>query len=96
MYADVVVVGAGVTGLTAAHALERQGISVVVIEATGSVGGQIRTVPVAGAASDVGAEALHVGDPDLRTLLDELGLSDQLVPAADAPTWVLADGELHP
>ena len=40
--ADVVVIGAGFAGLGAARALHRAGKTVVVVEATGVVGGRAR------------------------------------------------------
>jgi monoamine oxidase len=42
--ADVVVVGAGLAGLYAAMMLERQGVKVVVLEATNRVGGRVITL----------------------------------------------------
>ena len=92
---DVVVVGAGVTGLAAARGLERAGLTATVLEAAARPGGQIRTEPFAGAHLDVGAEALHLSGP-LVELLGELGLDGELVPAAEAPTWIAADGRLAP
>ncbi|HAN23862.1 MAG TPA: putrescine oxidase, partial [Microbacterium ginsengisoli] len=40
---DVVVIGAGAAGLTAAHELRRQGLSVAVLEARDRVGGRLWT-----------------------------------------------------
>lgn len=57
--ADVIVVGAGVAGLAAAHTLRAMGRTVIVLEAACRVGGRAWTVPVAGAAFDLGATWLH-------------------------------------
>jgi monoamine oxidase len=46
--ADVVVVGAGFSGLTAARAIARRGRSVVVLEARNRVGGRVLSQPIAG------------------------------------------------
>ncbi|MEW2078812.1 flavin monoamine oxidase family protein [Streptomyces sp. NPDC013433] len=53
--ADVVVVGAGLAGLTAADQLSRAGHDVVVVEGRDRVGGRIHTVEVAGVPVDAGA-----------------------------------------
>lgn len=58
---DVAVIGAGVAGLTATAELLRAGQHVICIEATGRVGGRIRTIrdPLAPAPVELGAEFLH-------------------------------------
>ncbi|UCG41642.1 MAG: NAD(P)-binding protein, partial [Acidimicrobiia bacterium] len=48
MDADVIVVGAGMAGLTAAVAVSRAGHSVRVLEASDGVGGRVRTDAVDG------------------------------------------------
>lgn len=55
----VVVVGAGMAGLTAAHALDAAGHEVVVLEARDRIGGRIHTVDVGGVRLDEGAAWLH-------------------------------------
>ena len=40
---DVIVIGAGITGLATAHFLERKGVSTRVLEKDNRVGGTIRT-----------------------------------------------------
>ncbi|WNM25453.1 flavin monoamine oxidase family protein [Demequina capsici] len=56
---DVVVVGAGVAGLTAARLLAAQGSRVVVLEARDRVGGRILTDRSDGHATDLGASWIH-------------------------------------
>jgi monoamine oxidase len=63
---DVIVVGAGISGLRTAQLLRRQGISVVVLEARSRVGGRIYTTQVAGTAFDLGGQ--WVGPQQLRLL----------------------------
>lgn len=93
---DVVVVGAGMTGLSAARTLAAAGLEVTVLEASDRPGGQLRTDLVAGVPFDVGAEALHLVGPTLPRLLADLGLEEQLVTAVDAPTWIADGRRLHP
>ena len=52
---QVVVVGAGVSGLTVAKALANSGVSVVVLESGDRIGGRIDTRRLGGAAQDMGA-----------------------------------------
>lgn len=61
MKVDVAVVGAGVAGLSAAHAIQQAGRSVVVLEARTSPGGRIRTEYPWGRHTPVelGAEFVH-------------------------------------
>ena len=55
----VVVVGAGVAGLTAARMLRASGRDVVVVEARDRIGGRVVTVDVAGTPIDLGAAWVH-------------------------------------
>ncbi|WP_176489719.1 protoporphyrinogen oxidase [Mobilicoccus massiliensis] len=88
-HARVAVIGAGVTGLNAARRLRQEGVDVVVLEASGRVGGQIRTVEVGGTAVDVGAEAMHLGAPGAADLIDSLGLTDSMVTARPGSSWIV-------
>lgn len=58
----VLIVGAGMAGLTAANALNRVGIRNIVIEARDRIGGRLHTVDVGGIPIDLGASWIH--DPD--------------------------------
>jgi len=50
----VLVVGAGVAGLTAANALTHAGVECVVLEARDRIGGRLHTVDVGGSPVDLG------------------------------------------
>ena len=90
----VVVVGAGVGGLVAAHDLVAAGHEVVVHEASDRVGGKLRREPVAGVSVDVGAEAMIARRPEGVALADELGLDVVHPTGASSRIWVR--GELRP
>jgi len=70
MSADVVVVGAGLAGLTCARELERAGLDVVVLEKSDAVGGRIRTDIVDGYRCDRGFQLVNPAYPALRQLVD--------------------------
>lgn len=75
----VTVVGGGVTGLMAARRLAQGGLAVTVVEAHETLGGQIRTIDLHGRPVDIGAEALHLGAPHVRAVVDELDLTGEVV-----------------
>ena len=71
---DVVIVGAGPTGLTAARELRKAGLSVAVLEARDRVGGRTWTDSVDGAMLEIGGQWVSPDQTELLGLLDELGL----------------------
>lgn len=68
--ADVLIVGAGLTGLTAALHLHRQDISIRILEATERVGGRIKTDQVDGYLLDRGFQVLLTQYPETQQWLD--------------------------
>jgi protoporphyrinogen/coproporphyrinogen III oxidase len=84
----VAVIGAGITGLVAARQLAADGAHVVVLERSERVGGQLQEATVAGHRVDVGAESVFTAAPGPLELVEELGLSDDLVGARRATTWI--------
>ncbi|QIZ97611.1 NAD(P)/FAD-dependent oxidoreductase [Leifsonia sp. PS1209] len=71
---DVVIVGAGASGLTAATELRKAGLSVAVLEARDRVGGRLWTDDVDGATLEIGGQWVSPDQDALIATLDELGL----------------------
>jgi phytoene dehydrogenase-like protein len=64
--ADVVVVGAGVAGLSAAHRLTSAGVTTMVLEAAHGVGGRMATEKIDGFRLDRVGQLLSTAYPELR------------------------------
>jgi protoporphyrinogen/coproporphyrinogen III oxidase len=92
----IAVVGAGITGLVAARRLAADGARVTVFEEATRVGGQLADATVAGRHFDLGAESVFTAAPGPLELIDDLGLTEQLVPSADATTWIWTERGLRP
>ena len=71
---DVVVIGAGACGLTAATALQRAGRSVMVLEARDRVGGRLWTDDSSGALLELGGQWVSPDQTALIAAIGELGL----------------------
>jgi monoamine oxidase len=72
----VIVVGAGIAGLTVANALAHCGVECVVVEARDRIGGRLHTVDLAGSAVDLGGSWIHtpIGNP-MRTFAEQVGVT---------------------
>lgn len=66
----MIVVGAGLAGLSAARLLRRSGRSVVVLEASDGIGGRVRTDLVDGCRLDRGFQVVLTGYPELTRQFD--------------------------
>lgn len=75
---SVVVVGAGIAGLTAAYRLSKRGIDVTLLEASERVGGRMSTDRRHGYVIDRGAQFLSDGYAAIGALIGELGLARSL------------------
>ena len=64
----ILVIGAGMAGLTAARRLSEAGRQVLVLEARDRVGGRIRTLREGDQILELGAEFIHGHPPELWEL----------------------------
>ena len=92
----IAVVGAGVTGLTAAFELSRAGVEVVVLEASDRPGGKVDAVEIAGLRVDSGPDGFLARDTAAAELCHRLGLGPELVTPASSEAYVWVDRGLRP
>ncbi|MFJ4786576.1 protoporphyrinogen oxidase [Streptomyces sp. NPDC088794] len=92
----VVVIGAGIAGLAAAHRLLERGATVTVLEASDRVGGKLLPGEIAGARVDFGAESMLARRPEAVALAREVGLTDRLRAPATATASIWTRGALRP
>jgi phytoene dehydrogenase-like protein len=67
---DVLIIGAGIAGLTAAKVLKQAGKRIKIIEASDSVGGRVKTDVVEGFLLDHGFQVLLTAYPEAKQFLD--------------------------
>ncbi len=93
----IIVVGAGIAGLTAAYRLRQAGHDVTVLESKEHVGGRMITVHWEGYQIDPGAKFVTGGDVYLMEMARELGLSDELYPMYQdgVPVVIWRNGKVY-
>src|SRR5688500_9401969 len=89
MDTDVVIVGAGLAGLTAARDIQAQGASAIVLEARERVGGRLLNEDIAGGqVVEVGGQWIGPGQERVAALARDLGLET-------FPTWSEGDNVIE-
>jgi len=82
MTENVIVVGAGVAGLTAAYRLKQAGLAVTVLERAGRVGGRMSTIARDGYRVDLGASLLPSSYRQMLRLIRDAGLTGEITPTS--------------
>ena len=92
---QALVVGAGISGLTAGYALQKAGISTLVFESAPRPGGVIQSAQRDGFLLEWGPQSF-AGNASLTALCRDLQILDQrLLADPKAPRYVLIDGHLQ-
>ena len=86
--ADFVIVGGGIGGLVLARRLVLGGASVIVLEASGSLGGTVARQRVGGIEVDAGAESFATRGGTVAALAKSLRLGDDIVEPNPAGAWL--------
>lgn len=95
----VAVIGGGITGLAAAYRLRRllgEEAVISVLEVHNRLGGKLKTIEVGGDPIEAGAEAFITRRPEALGLIEELGLTDELVYPSGMKPLLRIGGVLHP
>src|SRR6266852_404095 len=72
---SVAIIGAGITGLTAAFYLKRKGIPVTVYESSGRGGGVIQSLSKDGYLAEFGPNTILETSPKITQLIEDAGLT---------------------
>jgi oxygen-dependent protoporphyrinogen oxidase len=97
MSVDVIVVGAGLSGLVTAYRLHRSGLRVQVFEAAARPGGVIGSERKNGVLFERGPNSGMDTTPAINVLLDDLGIRDQRIDASKASSrrYVVHGGHME-
>jgi protoporphyrinogen/coproporphyrinogen III oxidase len=94
----VLIIGGGISGLSAAYYLAKRGVASTVFESRPRLGGVIRTEHVEGCTLEAGPDSFISAKPAALELIHELGLEDQVIGSNDfsRKTYVWKQGRLVP
>lgn len=95
---EIVIIGAGITGLSTAYWLKKDGFKVKILEASNQVGGNIKTEKHQNFVFDTGPNSGLETTPLIKQIVDELNLQDEFVYANKESNkrYILRDNVLHP
>ncbi|MFA5806062.1 MAG: protoporphyrinogen oxidase [Melioribacteraceae bacterium] len=94
----ITILGAGISGLATAHWLHKDGFDVKILEAKSEPGGAMETYHENGFLIDFGPNSGLETTPLIRQLVDEVGLSDEMIYASEVSNkrYILRANKLHP
>jgi oxygen-dependent protoporphyrinogen oxidase len=92
----VIVVGGGIAGLTSAWHLTKAGFDVQVLDGGNTPGGRCREIVLDGVPVRAGARMLYSFYGDVMTLIDELGIADDVVKLGHASIQCESTNKRYP
>ncbi|MBE0539705.1 MAG: protoporphyrinogen oxidase [Ignavibacterium sp.] len=97
MSKKIVVIGAGISGLTTAYLLSKKGFDVTIIDKKNSVGGSIESAIENGFLFDRGPNSALETTPVIAQLIHDLELEHELLYASKAANkrYILRNNQLH-
>ncbi|MBX3008856.1 MAG: protoporphyrinogen oxidase [Melioribacteraceae bacterium] len=97
MKKKVVILGAGISGLTTAYWLFKDGFDVTILEDRKEPGGSMQTRFEEGFLTDLGPNSGLETTPLIKQIVDEVGLTDKMIYASDSSNkrYILRNGQLH-
>jgi protoporphyrinogen/coproporphyrinogen III oxidase len=92
----VAIVGGGISGLSAAHDLQRAGVESILFEKTPRLGGVIETRSWSDCVLESGPDSFISSKPEALALIKELGLEREVIGSNDhqRTTYILKNGQL--
>ncbi len=98
MDSQVIIVGGGISGLSAAYYLKQAGIPSTLIEKSGRLGGLIQTDIVEGCELEAGPDSFLASKPAASQLAQELGIADEIIGTNEKyrRTYIARRGRLVP
>jgi oxygen-dependent protoporphyrinogen oxidase len=96
--ADTVIIGGGISGLSAAYYLTKGGASATLVETRPRLGGVIRTEQVEGCTLEAGPDSFLSAKPAALDLIRDLGMSADVIGSNDhlRVTFVKKNGRMVP
>jgi oxygen-dependent protoporphyrinogen oxidase len=94
---DCIIIGAGISGLSAAYALQKRGAKVLVVEQQGKTGGALFSEQTNdGFVLDHGAQTISSSDTALWSHFEELGIAQSLTESHSQRIYLPHEGKLEP